>query len=197
MLVADSDAFYVNQGTSLRVEGTAQGQNETKHFAWSFRGAYSYSGCKALPGTRVQKGLDFQANVAQTVDVLIRSATIFQDSTDDRVATTWFQPFADADDIFGNADGEVTLDEMQHVALVQANSNASQPKFLSVGNKSVTTDAGIWSEPSTVPEGAVTDIYTTLDVFLYFELASHVPHFRDTGTCDVAADNSGRRPGPF
>jgi hypothetical protein len=97
------------QGASVHVEGHAEGSEQSKRFRWSFRRFIHYSHCE-FEGER-QLTLSGQESVG--VHLSIGGAALFQDGADSATAVLRFDPFRDADDVYGNADGLVALDEIE------------------------------------------------------------------------------------
>jgi hypothetical protein len=101
------------QGASVHVEGRAESAPQTKRFSWSFRRFIKYENCE-FEGER-QLGLSGQENVE--VRVSIGGAALFQDRPDAPDAVLRFAPFRDADEVYGNADGLVALDELERTPI--------------------------------------------------------------------------------
>jgi hypothetical protein len=101
------------QGASIRVEGRAQNLEVTKRFAWSFRRFIHYENCEFEGET--QLALTGHENVE--VELSIGGAVLFQDGSDSTSAVVRFDPFRDADEVHGNADGLVALDELERTPI--------------------------------------------------------------------------------
>ena len=101
------DAIVENAGISLSVTGTASRDGTTKVFAWPFRADLPYE-CTGPEG-RPAVTLDQATDHAQQIEV--RAEALFQQAPEDGAAVL-FEPFAEADDLHGNADGAVSIDEL-------------------------------------------------------------------------------------
>ena len=108
-------------GVSLYVKGSASKAGVVKRFAWSFRSRRVELHDCARFGEKPTP-LVLQGGTSPVLDVQIRGEALFQDGLDPSTAKLRFTPFADADDITGNADGEVTLDELRAVPVDAAGS---------------------------------------------------------------------------
>jgi len=108
-----SDGFAEDSGSAVYVSGKAQRAADTKRFAWSFRLGAQFDDCKLLADSGVSLSSDDQ----QSVDITLRSAALFQSVPNDALAERRFAPFAEADDVHGNGDGSVTLEELASVPL--------------------------------------------------------------------------------
>lgn len=108
-----SDGFAEDSGSAVYVSGEAKSATGTKRFAWAFRLGAQYEDCKLLTETGVQLASDEE----ESLDLSLRSAVFFQHVPNDALAQYRFAPFAAADDVWGDADGVVTLDELIRVPL--------------------------------------------------------------------------------
>jgi hypothetical protein len=93
-----TDPFVEDEGIALHVEGTAQKDAASVHFAWSFRQAFDYS-CPRLT---------FEAEVTQTIELSAHLAGLF-DPSGDGTGAARFDAIAAADT---DGDAEVTLQEL-------------------------------------------------------------------------------------
>ncbi|MBK7583171.1 MAG: hypothetical protein IPI67_23605 [Myxococcales bacterium] len=114
----DSDGFANDSGSAVYVAGKAEKADQTKTFAWAFRLGAQYDHCKLL----AESGVRLASGDQKSVDIAIRSGVLFQNVPNDLLAELRFAPFADADDVHGDADGDVSLAEL---ALVPLAANAS------------------------------------------------------------------------
>jgi hypothetical protein len=104
-------------GVSVYVEGVAERFHLTKRFAWSFRRFIVYEACSAPSSDGTEHGILLEPERKSGVDIAIRGEPLFQDDVDDSRAVLRFDPFRQADDEFGNADGVITLDELQRTPI--------------------------------------------------------------------------------
>jgi hypothetical protein len=122
--------FVGRGGISVYVEGLATRGAESEHFAWPYRWQADYGDCgaasdgssAATPAAAAEPaadtalgGLDFVGGQRQTIDLSFDGSALFRDSPDPAQASLRFEPFASADRDIGNADGEITLDELGSV----------------------------------------------------------------------------------
>lgn len=108
-----SDGFADSSGSAVYVSGKAERPGATKRFSWSFRLGAQFDDCKLL----AESGVSLSSDDQQSLDISIRSAALFQQVPNDFLAELRFAPFADADDVYGNGDGDVTLEELGEVPL--------------------------------------------------------------------------------
>jgi hypothetical protein len=102
-----SDAFVRDRPASLHVEGSARKLGVTRRFAWSFRRDLEYTDCGTIA---------FRSDDAQSLEIRMQGATLFQDRPEAAEAELVFGPYAAAD-----VDGDelITLDELAAVPLVE------------------------------------------------------------------------------
>jgi hypothetical protein len=119
-----SDPYIQERGVGLHLAGTATRGETTLGFAWSFRENLIYPGCVDVA---------FAPEATTTLDVRVGTAALFSDPALSAGAPgSHFDPFAAAD---ADADGEVTLDELDAIPL-------------EAGNRTL----GAWFYEKTVPE---------------------------------------------
>jgi hypothetical protein len=106
-----ADAHSAFAGISVWVEGSAEKAGLSKRFSWPFRRFIRYEHCASGEGDALDRGILLSAGEEATVDLSVRGDALFQGPG----ATSAFEPFRVADDDEGNADGEVTLDELERV----------------------------------------------------------------------------------
>jgi hypothetical protein len=125
---------------------------------------------QTIDGVSLHGGDDF------TYDVRIETEALFRDNINADRATLRFQPIADAD-AAGNADGEVTLDELNLVA----------------GSLTATGDFSdiSWSAGASTPsnDGGRSVAPASLEDFVYLFLVPTMPRFRDVGHCSYFPRN--------
>ncbi len=160
MATPGSDAWAKNRGISLYLEGSATRESEMKTFRWSFRERVRYTSCKVGDADASVSGVSIASGSSSSLNIAVRGEAVFQNDVDDTQAELRFQPFADADDSYGNADGEVTLDELHEEPLD--------------GFGTIPADAGV--------DAASVE---TFGDYVYKFLLPQVLRYRDTGRCDI------------
>jgi hypothetical protein len=170
MRTPSTDPAVPRRGISVYVEGQATLASVTVRFAWEFRRRVVYRDCFAtLDGERVS-GLQLASGEEQQVGILISGDALFQDDPDPELAQLRFAAFADADLVSGNADGEVSLQELRQVKLADLPEGAGYA-------------LRITADISEVPEFAGAE--PTLEDYLYTSALPALARFRDNGSCDV------------
>lgn len=99
-------------GVSVWVEGRAERAGESKRFSWPFRRFIQYSYCELPTLEGVERGLSLAGHETVEVVVSMRGAPLFRETAEE-TANLRFDPFRNADDIHGDADGVVTLAELE------------------------------------------------------------------------------------
>ena len=156
MASAGSDTYIQNKSVSFYLEGNATNQSATKTFAWAFRERAKFSGC-GFDSNGEDNGISLSSGVATNIDVVVHAEAVFQRSPFGTEYT--FNRFAQADDVHGNADGEITIDELFQTPL---------PNFYEF------------------PDYAGGDAAAhTLGDYVYKALVARVPRFADTGHCAI------------
>jgi hypothetical protein len=102
-----SDTFVRDRPASLHVEGSALKSGATRRFAWSFRRDLEYTDCGTIA---------LGSDDAQSLEIRMQGATLFQDRPEAADAELVFEPYAAADT---DSDGVITLDELAAVPLVE------------------------------------------------------------------------------
>lgn len=164
MRTPGSDDWSTNRGVSVHVEGTATKAAVTKHFVWTFRRGIQYDSCKLVASGATESGVTLAGGDDRRLDITIHGESLFMDDLDPEKASLRFDVFALADDQYGNADGEITLDEL---ALVPLGSAPVEPGDAGPAN----TDSGRWE---------------SLADYVYLGLVRRIARFRDSGQCDVS-----------
>lgn len=100
----------VNGGISMRAEGRATDGTRFKGFAWSFR-RYSGYDC-GLEGDTDQRFVLSGARDAHAT-IALRGEALFELDRELAPGTLRFGPFAEADELFGDGDGEITTEELE------------------------------------------------------------------------------------
>jgi hypothetical protein len=164
------DASVPRRGISLYVEGQATQGNTREHFAWAFRRRVAYGNCSVtLDGEQVH-GLELASGEEQQVEIAISGEALFEDDPDPEHAQLRFAAFAAADLVSGNADGEVSLEELRDTKL---------SGLLEAGGYRLRSSADAAEVPQF--DGAE----PTLEDYLYASAFPGVARFRDNGGCEV------------
>ena len=112
-----SDDEVADAAISIYVAGTATAGAVQKRFAWAFRQRLDHANCyffdndKLVYGAKLSQG----SNVERTLTV--HGTSLFQDHLEAAAAELRFAAFASADDERGDADGNVTLEELGRLPL--------------------------------------------------------------------------------
>src|SRR5260221_2791782 len=122
-----------------------------------------YTDCSEVPGGKVVS-FNLVGGRSSTIVLGLRGDVLFRDRLDPATAKLRFDPFARADDDFGDHDGAVTLDELSKMTLAQAGIGTAE---LTVGTDTVTT-------------------WTTFEDFVYVGLFPHVVGYGAVGPCTAA-----------
>jgi hypothetical protein len=108
-----SDAHATDAGVSIRVQGLASKLGVQKSFDWSFRRFISYEDCTLPEDATLGGGVLLRGNESSQVDIVVRGDALFGNAAVEPAAPARFEPFRAADDEHGDANGEITLDELQ------------------------------------------------------------------------------------
>lgn len=111
-----SDSRSAGLGVSVWVEGSAERLDESRRFSWPFRRVIEYSRCELETADGVERELSLESHAVVEVEVSIRGTALFRESAEDDAAVR-FESFRDADDVYGDADGVVTLAELESTPL--------------------------------------------------------------------------------
>jgi len=166
---AGSDRYQTNRGTSLFVAGSAEKGERQLSFAWAFRGRARYRACQTTENDAAQGRLVLEEDGDVTANVTLRAEALFAEDVTSSSSALRFDAIASADAL-GNADGEVTLDELGLVPL----------RDLQLGTTYTNGEPGRGE-------------WTTLEDFIYLGTAPGVAHYEETGRCEVGL---GDMPGP-
>lgn len=162
---AGTDHYGGPSGISLYVSGAAQKADRQLTFAWAFRGRVRYRDCQNSVDGVVKRGLSLSREGDAAIDVTIHIEALFAESLGDPNAARRFEPIASADAL-GNADGDVTLDELSKVPL----SDLQRDMAYTEGAAGV----GAW---------------LNLEDFVYLGAAPAVARFEETGKCTLQLGN--------
>ena len=155
-------------GISFWVRGNATNGTETKTFDWQFRlRRVAYHDC-ALPDGSVF-GLTLEGGQTFGVNIEIHPEVLFDDRLDVTTAHLRFAPFAAADDVYGDGDGAITLDELGAESLDQA---------------------GVTAADDTL-DGYDYTSFTTFEDFVYLGLFPSIARVTGTTHCLVDVNVSG------
>ncbi len=169
------DAFTKGRGVALHATGNARQGDRVKRFDWAFRQRLIFEDCRVED----ESGIELSAgDDEKTIEIVVSGAVLFQRAVDDRRLS--FDAFAAADDVYGDADGNVTLEEMAEVAL-DADGPAAQGGSAGVGGS---TGGGTSAGES-----------GTLAGLVYLELFPQVARYRGDGTCEVRQTFHAEEPG--
>ncbi|MFI5298421.1 MAG: hypothetical protein ACHREM_10005 [Polyangiales bacterium] len=156
-----------DSAVSVYVRGHAQKGSANKTFTWSYRQPrLRFDGC-AVDATSSYVLTTINANDALTFELALHAEALFQDALDPAVARLRFAPYADADDVTGNGDGDVSLDELGKVSLEAIGLSASQLATLD-------PTAASW---------------TTFEDFVYLGLFPRIVRRADAEFCRSMAQN--------
>ena len=160
MRTPGTDPYAGVSGISIYVQGHAQKQNAIKIFSWTFRQQLEYTECATATDAGSVRGLSLSQSGAATVDLEIHGEALFEDSLRAASSVLRFDPFADADTVSGNDDGEISLDELAAVPLTDISA------------------AGNYSTPSGGP-----DVGKTLRDYVYLGAFPRVTRFANAEPC--------------
>ena len=160
------------RGSPLELDATATKGAVTKRLHWALRQASPFRNCGFGNGMQTT-AIDLKSNDDYAMRVRLRGAVVFQDGTDTDSAALRFDPIALADDVYGDGDGDVTLDELKRVTLTVARRFGPYA----------------WSPAAKDPIS--TD--PTLDDYVNLELLRHLVRFADGLSC-IAVLGPGVRP---
>lgn len=150
-------------GITVWFRGNAQKAGVTKTFDWSYRLRRVFvRDCVASHGASPLR-LSLQGGDTLALDIELHPEVLFHDRLDPITAQLRFQPFADADDEFGNKDGAVTLDELGNMTL---------------------ENAGVSVADITIDDAAVSNI-TTFEDFVYLGLFPQIARLAGTAACTI------------
>lgn len=107
--------LMLNGGYSVFASGTATNGDESKTFAWGFTSETSFTNCVADIDGKETEGFVLGRGGAETVELTIHGDHLFYDDLGSPDAKRRFAPIAAAD---ADEDGEVTLEELRNVELI-------------------------------------------------------------------------------
>ena len=162
MRTPGTDSYAGVSGISIYVQGHAQKQNAIKTFSWAFRQELEYTECATVTDAGSVRGLSLSQGGAVTVVLEVHGEALFEDSLQAASAVLRFRPFADADTVSGNNDGDISLDELAATQLTDIRTGGS------------------YSAPSGGP-----DVGKTLRDYVYLGAFPHIARFANAGTCTI------------
>lgn len=173
-------------GTAVYVEGTARRGSSVKHFAWAFRRRIAFTSCGNDATDAGPRGFSFQSHDAFQANVAVHAEALFQDSTDPASAKLHFQPYADADTLKGNDDGNITLDELGKVSLAEAGVGGTLGAGAADGGpEAAPPDA---ARVDALGDAAGNATVATLEDYVYLDLVPQMFRYQDiAGSCTPTA----------
>ena len=152
-------------GIAIDFAATATRGPETKQVHWEFREGRGFTCSRTVAGMPWQP-IELESEAILAFHIGIRGAALFADDASPD-ATLRFDSFAAADTVYGNADGEITLDEVGKVTL------------------NVARRYGLYNAASVpgAPVGPGIPGTVTLEDYLYRELLSMLVRMREDVTC--------------
>jgi hypothetical protein len=135
MLTLSDDPYSNDAGPTIYLEGHADKDGQSKSFAWSYRHSIDYEECGPIVnGRHTPKYFEFSESGEATVDFAVRGRAVFQQSLYAAEPQLGFDVFALADDMYGDGNGAVTIEELAAVPLAEvatvdryADANAPRP----------------------------------------------------------------------
>lgn len=117
MRTPGSDDIAKDAGVSIHLRGVATKNGIEKRFEWIFRNRIDYTNCSQTVDGQLVQGIDLSEDEQVNQDLVVHGGALFQDHQKTTKALLVFDPFAAADDVYGDGDGNVTLDELGKVPL--------------------------------------------------------------------------------
>jgi len=146
----------------MLVRGRATKGNLSETFNWSFRDRMRYRECSSSVDGVAERGLKLSQSQNVDVDITLHAEALFNDNPDPAAVSLGFNIIADADTVFGNDDGDVTLEELAKLPLPPSD----------LAGALGLADAGF-------------PTWLTFEEYLYQGAAATVARFRDTGHCTL------------
>jgi len=173
---AGEDKYAGPSGVSFYLEGAATKGLFRETFAWKFRGRMRLEQCSEMVDGKSVQGLDLAQSGAVSVDVTLAPERLFADGLDPETSKLRFDAIAAADTEAGDADGEVTLDEL--------------------GLVPYGTLAGVAEGAYGPPPADSALLFMTLEDFVYLGVAPTVARYRGNGKCQAQLRPARGRDGP-
>jgi hypothetical protein len=161
---------YVSQPSSVSVGLTATATRgaDAERLNWSFRQTIRYGTCETPVNGIPAQPLDFSSNAGLAYHIVLHPEALWSDDARPTAALR-FDSIASADTLFGNSDGEITLDELAGVSLVEARKTGPY----GIGD----------NDPATIPT------LNSLEDYVYQVLVRNIPQFREPVLCKVRPRN--------
>jgi hypothetical protein len=105
------------EGKAIEFFASATRGTETKRIDWSFGRRIVNSRCGHAAGRNAVQPIELRSEESLAFHIRIRDTVLFDDDGDPAIAVLRFDPIAAADTVFGNGDGEITLDELGNVSM--------------------------------------------------------------------------------
>ena len=201
---------YARNTVAVYVEGSASRSGVVETFRWAFRKGFRYGQCRLDGDAGATPPINLVGNVGIVEDFVIEGEALFRDEPR-KDAALRFDPFAEADEKYGNADGEITLDELTLMPLgdarIDALTDGGSALSAHAGDGSVSgrdasapfpeagadgTDARANAGPYAVLEGGTftsadgaVDKVRTLGDYVYVLLLPTLPRLDGTERCSV------------
>jgi hypothetical protein len=154
------------QGMTLDFSATATRAMETKRVHWQFRQPATYPRCfRKPPDAAPPQPIELRGDENVTFHIAIRGAALFGDDFDPTTAKLRFDPIAAADTVHGNADHEVTLDELRTMSM------------------DAVRQYGPYGVPATMT-GGPNSMPRSLEDYMYRVLIRPIARFREDVSCD-------------
>jgi hypothetical protein len=166
ILLATKDVDpYVTQPAGVCVDLTATATRGTsvEHLHWSFRQRIQYRNCETPVDGKPTIPLDFPSNANLTYHIALMPDALLRDDKTASAALR-FDAIASADTMFGDGDGNITLDELGKVSL------------------DVARLVGPYGVPDPDPR-VMSPIPTSLEDYVYLVLMPMIPQFREPILC--------------
>ncbi|MET0592891.1 MAG: hypothetical protein ABW133_09340, partial [Polyangiaceae bacterium] len=160
------------RGSPLELYATATKGAVVKRLHWALRNGWPFRDC-GFGNESQTTAVDLKSNDDYALRVRARGAVVFQDGTDPGSAAR-FDPIALADDVYGDGDGDITVDELKGVKLTVARGYG--PYAWSPGNEDPTK-----TDP-------------TLNDYVNLELLRHLVRFADGLSCRAVLGPGTRTP---
>jgi len=163
---------YVTQpaGISVDLGATATRGTSIKRLHWSFRQRIRYRNCQTPVDGQPAKPLDFPSNANLTYHIALMPDALLRDDNNE-TASLRFDAIASADTMFGDADGNVTLDELGKVSMDVARQ---------AGPYGIGVAAPTMMSPVTIQ---------SLEDYVYLVLLPTIPQFREPILCEPTIGN--------
>jgi hypothetical protein len=172
-------SLCVHQAQKLDADG-AQPPSDRKQFTWPFRRFLSYEGCAFTPPDQPkERGVTLTASRTSEIDLSVHGDALFALSSTPSTPSappaspllTIFDPFRVADDQYGDADGDITLDELECVP---------------------------WTDPLSPDPSSGTTPRSTLGARVYLDLLPALVRYRGGNDCTIhTSEEDPEDGGPF